>query len=90
MKEAVVERHEHQEGEEEPCRRQHVPDVVVVGEVPDHALLVDVPRLGGRQQGAVLHLVEVVQGGHPADHGDDRVQDRLDSDRLLGGNSVVS
>ena len=68
-----------------PIFIQFVPDVVVVGQVPYHALLVDVPRLGGGQQGAVLHLVEEVQGGNPADNGHDRVQDRLDRDRLLQG-----
>ena len=83
VEEAVVERHEHQEGEEEPGGREHVPDVVVVGEVANHALLVDVARLGGRQEGAVLHPVEEVEGGHPADHGHEGIQDRFPGKLLL-------
>ena len=57
MKQSIVERHEHEEGEEEPGGGQHVPNVVSVGHFSDEALPVDVSRLGGGEQGTVLHLL---------------------------------
>ena len=76
----VVEREQDHEGEEEADGRQEVPDVVVVVEVQQLALLVVVLGLGrGQHPGGALVQEEV----HGCDHGGDghqAVDGRLQAD----------
>ena len=53
-KSIVIDGEQEDEDEEEGCRGEEVPDVVVVEEVQDAARIIQVPRLGRRQVPALV------------------------------------